>query len=145
MIKKFNEQATTQYDTFLGSISGDVTDSKHIEDFLGIDSSKQCLVRVEINYSGFGQQVVAYGFELADHNLNEFIDKANSGVVVELKQLVDIDYNYPNHSDTNPPRPAKLPVENANELLSSAFKRLQLVFQLSAERFNEDASYRIID
>ncbi len=145
MIRKFNEQANTQYGTFLGSNSSDVTDAKHIEDFLGIDSSKQCLVRVEINYSGFGQQVVAFGFDLADHNLNEFIDKANSGEVVELKQLVDIDYNYPNHSDTNPPRPANLPVGNANEFLSCAFKRLQLVLQLSADRFNEEASYKIID
>ena len=136
------EAAHVQYDDWHGSIAGDETDLANWENFLGIDSTKWRLLFISIYFGGGNQWLEPYVIE-AQLTRNDLDELVKSGQPIRLIHLDGIEYQYPGHSDFNPPAPANLPVISATEFLIHAFKRLEI--KLVFKSIPEHAKFQVVE
>jgi hypothetical protein len=140
-IKPF-EPASVQYDDWTGSIAGDAVDMGNWEELLGVDRTRWRLLHLKIIMSGFGQSIDPYAvsFDTTYADLQRMVD---SGEPIVLTHLAGLEYDYPDHSDTNPPRPATLPVLSATDFIAHAFKRLEV--KLTSRHIPSGATFEEVE
>ena len=136
------DPASVQYDDWTGTIAGDVADMRHLEELLGINRETWRLLYVTIYFSGFGQSIEPYVVS-ADTSYDDLEATVARGEPIVVTHLQGIDYDFPNHSDTNPPRPESLPILSAVDFLTHGFKRLEL--KLHFRFIPENARFEVVE
>lgn len=121
------EPAAVQYNDWKGTVAGDEADMSSWEEYLGIDREIWRLLYLTIHIYGGHQSITPYVVS-AETSYNDLENMVNSDQPIVLARLAGIDYDYPNHSDFNPPRPASFPITTATDFLIHAFKRLEIKF-----------------
>jgi len=136
------QTASVQYNDWMGTVAGDQSDTQDWEELLGIDTERWRLLHVTIYFSGGSQWIEPYVIS-ADTSYDDLQGIVNSGQPIVLTHLEGIEYHFPDHSDTNPPRPRVLPIVSAAEFISHAFKRFEI--KLVYRHIPPEATFEVVD
>ena len=136
------EPASVQYDSWTGSIAGDAMDMGSWEELLGVDRARWRLLHLDITMWGGGQWIDPYAV-IANTTYNDLQQMVDSGDPILLTHLDGIEYEYPDRSDTNPPRPATVPVVSATDFFTHAFKRLHI--KLTSRHIPNGATFERVE
>ena len=118
------QTASVQYNDWMGTVAGDQSDTQDWEELLGSQWIEPYVISADTSYDDL-QGIV------------------NSGQPIVLTHLEGIEYHFPDHSDTNPPRPRVLPIVSAAEFISHAFKRFEI--KLVYRHIPPEATFEVVD
>lgn len=139
------EKPEVQYGDFKGEIAVDIADVRHLEDYIGLDSPSQILIRLELRSYGGHQTAKAYYADLGSGNIPELIQHANTGIPIKVWTREVINWEPKDHSDTNPPHLKEFPAKSITELFEHAFKSLELTLICNADKFPASTILEIMD
>lgn len=140
MPEEINEPAHTQYEFWLGTLSGDEVNMSSLGDLLGIDTDDWRLIAVEAEVDGGDHYIRAWGIpsSMSYGNIQRELETEEG---LGVTRILEVAYILPGRVNTNPPPPIIRPINTVADLVSFGFKRLDIKFR---ERFDrDDADYRI--
>jgi hypothetical protein len=140
MLEDINEPAHTQYEYWLGTLSGDEVDMTSLGELLGVGTEDWRLIAVEAEVDGGDHFIRAWGIP-SSMSYDDIQHALGAEGGLGVTRIVEVEYVLPGRISTNPPPPVIIPINTVADLFSFGFKRLDIKFR---ERFdNYDVGYHI--